>query len=386
MNTKYTLVKRPTSQAEKDKKAAGKRWKGTYYVRWKQADGTYSTAQSTGKIRKDDAEDWCAAQLSKGGPAYDRTTTIEEYGLHFFDWPDGRYALDKKAGGHRVSYRSAQAHRLDMHNHLFRIIGKETPLSEIDRQTTKKLRDVLFTEKKAANTINHIVNTLSVLLQAAEEDEIIPAVPRVYRAGGSAKSRGVLTLNEARTLFAEGTWFDAREKIANELAAATGCRQSEILSLQPDRVTEKYIDIRYVWDWNAWELKDTTKNGDPRIVPISPRIHEKLTDLILDHPHKTGMRFVFYDDSNPAAPYDGTAVTKSLYSALTSIGIAEEERKRRRVVFHSWRHFANSLLVDAGIPETTVRAMVGHHSQEMTMNYYHPTEIDSIIAVQMMLE
>ncbi|WP_026245143.1 tyrosine-type recombinase/integrase [Alkalispirochaeta alkalica] len=313
--------------------------------------------------------------------------TLGKYADGFFDWPDGRYATDRRAGGHRVSHRSAQSHRTDCRNHVLRILGAGTPIADITRQETRRLRDTLFGEGKAATTINHVINTLSVLLQAAEEDEIIQAVPRLYRAGGGTKKRGSLTREEARDLLAtDGAWRNDRERIASEIAARTGLRRSELLGLTADRCHRDYIDVSRVWEPVSWELKETTKGGEARIVPISRRIRSLIVYLLRSSPYRWNLppsqQYVFYHDTNPRAPYDGRELTRGLYHALEHVGMSEEQRQAAGITFHSWRHFANSQMIEAGIPEATVRALIGHQSQAMTMNYYHAQDLARIAAVQ----
>lgn len=381
MNVKlrYSLSKRPTNAAESEKKKAGTRWRGIWYVQWRRPDRGYSSAKSTGHENKADAVAWCESQIdddTAGRP----DVTLGEYTDGFFDWPDGRYVIDRKAGGHRVSYRSAQSNRTDFANHVLRLVPPETLVRDVTRVTTRKLRDALYREGRAPSTINHIVNSLSVVLQAAEEDGIIAAVPRIYRAGGSGQPRGVLSLKEARELFLSGAWRCNQERVANLLAAATGLRQSEVLGLVRERVHRDHVDVCQVWDRNAYKLKSATKNERPRIVPISKEIRRELAYLIHANPH--GRRgYVFWSPS-PDAPYDGSRVTAGLYHALESIGMSEQARKAARIDFHSWRHFANSRLVESGIPETTVRAMIGHQSADMTLNYYHASDLATIAGVQ----
>ena len=64
-----------------------------------------------------------------------------------------------------------------------------------------------------------------------------------------------------------------------------------------------------------------------------------------------------------------------LYAALGAIGIDEEERKARAIIFHSWRHFLNS--VSRGrVPDEKLRIMTGHRTEEMTEHYTHLLEED----------
>jgi integrase len=379
---RYSLSKRPTNAAEKAKKAAGKRWRGVWYVRWRRPDGRYSSAKSTGHENKTAAIDWCESQID--ADVVDRPdVTLGEYSAGFFDWPDGRYAIDRKAGGHRASYRSAQSNRTDFKNHVLRLIPPETLVREITRVTTRQLRDALFREDRAPSTINHVVNSLSVVMQAAEEDGIIPAVPPYLpRRWEGEPSRlpdargGAVTLRR---------WQVARQPRQGRQPPRRRYRAPSVGDSRADagtpRVHREYIDVRRVWDRNAWRLKDTTKNEQPRVVPVSKEIRRELAYLIHANPH--GRRgYVFWDATNPRAPMDPTEMTAALYRALESIGMSAESRKAARVDFHSWRHFANSRLVESGIPETTVRAMIGHRSADMTLNYYHASELAVIAGVQ----
>ena len=261
---RYSLTKRPTSPAEREKKRSGRRWRGVWYVQWKLPGGGYSDAKSTGYENKSDAIDWCEKRIAETRTPEVPDVKLDKYAAGFYDWPDGRYARDRRAGGHRVSYRSAQSHRVNYSKHIKPVRGSMV-VCEIGRRETRGLRDKLFAADLAPSTINHIVDALSIILQAAEEDEIIAAVPRIYRASGGGKSRGVLTPAQVDLLFSEGVWRNTRERLVSLVAAKTGIRQSAILGLTIDRIGPDHIEVQQVWDRNEWRLRDTTKNGEPRI-------------------------------------------------------------------------------------------------------------------------
>jgi len=63
-------------------------------------------------------------------------------------------------------------------------------------------------------------------------------------------------------------------------------------------------------------------------------------------------------------------VTGALYKALEKIGIGEEERQKRNITFHSWRHFFNSTM-RSRVPDSKLKLLTGHRSQEMTERYTH---------------
>ena len=67
---------------------------------------------------------------------------------------------------------------------------------------------------------------------------------------------------------------------------------------------------------------------------------------------------------------------------MEKIGITSEERIKRRISFHSWRHWLNSLLINEKVPLHKVRAIVGHNTDAMTQNYYHADDMSDIRLIQ----
>ena len=63
----------------------------------------------------------------------------------------------------------------------------------------------------------------------------------------------------------------------------------------------------------------------------------------------------------------------SLQKMLLKIGLSKSEQESRKIDFHSWRHFSNSMLRGA-IPDSLLRQVIGHNSQEMTDRYSHLSE------------
>ena len=56
---------------------------------------------------------------------------------------------------------------------------------------------------------------------------------------------------------------------------------------------------------------------------------------------------------------------------MTGIGITEEERTRRYLCFHGWRHFFNTTMRTNNISDGKLQKMTGHKSLEMTDRYTH---------------
>jgi integrase len=65
------------------------------------------------------------------------------------------------------------------------------------------------------------------------------------------------------------------------------------------------------------------------------------------------------------------AIHDSFYRALAAKGIKEEEREKRNITFHSWRHFLNSQLLVNGVNEAKTRKITGHSTAAMTLSITH---------------
>jgi integrase len=91
----------------------------------------------------------------------------------------------------------------------------------------------------------------------------------------------------------------------------------------------------------AFVLRDT-KNGDPRIVPIHPRL---ATCLTFDKPSYFQMNYHFC-------------------KARKAVGMTW-------LKFHDLRHSAASAMANAGVDQFTVGAVLGHKSAASTKRYSH---------------
>jgi integrase len=82
-------------------------------------------------------------------------------------------------------------------------------------------------------------------------------------------------------------------------------------------------------------------------------------------------------------PLTKTSILKQFKAALTRVGITEEERARRNLVFHCWRHGFNSY-VRGKVPDEQLRRVTGHRSEAMTDRYDHVRleSLRDVLAVQ----
>ena len=113
-----------------------------------------------------------------------------------------------------------------------------------------------------------------------------------------------------------------------------------------------------------------------RKLPIAPSLREEILEFMKNSPYKRDDDFVFYTADRNKPYTNNKAILDSFYDALKAIGIPEVERKKRNLVFHSLRHYANTYLRFAGIPDFLIQAYIGHSSTAMTDHYTHISDED----------
>lgn len=128
------------------------------------------------------------------------------------------------------------------------------------------------------------------------------------------------------------------------LAAFTGMRENEILSLKPSDIHDDLI------------LLKNTKNGKPRAIPLNKPAQEALKRLDWDVTYPT--------------------LRKSF----------ERARGDADIRFHDLRHTAASFMVRGGASMVAVRDLLGHSSLSVTSRYSHLAVDDLRREVQKMVK
>ena len=130
------------------------------------------------------------------------------------------------------------------------------------------------------------------------------------------------------------------------LAITTGARKGEILNL-------KWSDIDFQ---NRTALLAETKNGKPRLLPLTQPVIEEL----MRYREKSDV-LIFHSTVSSSTPFD---IKKSWATALEVSGIGHCR-------FHDLRHTAASNLVKSGRTLFEVGTLLGHSSTAMTARYAH---------------
>jgi integrase len=364
----YTLYQRPRANG-----------KPVWYFQTYDEQGCRLPGRSTGKTSKSEARIYCDELLRSGRLSAPKVPTLAEWSSerHWYEWPrDSKEPLCLYARGRLVRSSKdrpavGRGHIDRCFAHLRDYILPSFGQKRLDDITPGQLEEWLFmlaARGFAQKTINNVASAFRTITSEACRLGIITDDPwdRVPLFVGDSKPRGVLTIREALTLMnpasIEQVWNNGRVNYLMSLAAMlTACRQSELLALRWENVHEDHFDIEASWSIRYHE-RGPTKTKLKAPVPIPSYLFEALREFA----QWPGYVFSFTLGRTPAT---GARVTDAFYRALTNIGIDDEERQRRNIVFHSWRRFANTYLRARGLPDAKVRQLTRHRSDAMTDHY-----------------
>jgi integrase len=232
------------------------------------------------------------------------------------------------------------------------------------------------------NTANLAFKILRIMLNYAVKQKLIginPCHGVQMLSINDEKKIEILTSQEVVKLFPAdwgAVWDEAIFFVLNKLAACTGMRHGELLGLRGEFVYKTYIDV--CAQYSRYGYQDV-KTHRPRNIPIPQGMWKDL-ELLLQ---QNGKGYLFSRDGG-GRPVIRKYVYRALYQALERIGIDETERRRRNLSVHGWRHFLNTTLLMANIPDTKVMSVTGHTTKKMKERYTHfdNVKMTDVITVQ----
>jgi integrase len=342
-----------------------------------------------------------AQKLWESGAA---TSSREELGAYLkgFWAPEGRYVSGRSEQGRKLAVK----YQRDMHTcismHVVPWLQKPEVYDEklkrwmagdgienlaIDRWTPGHAEDLMmYLRKKKELTpkrTNDVRKAIAVALgewwkrKGQKERNPMRVVSKYHE---EVPKRLIFSAVEVHNFFAQK--MDPRIWAINALAATGGLRLGECLGLAPDQVKREElgkgkgkvvvyeVEIREKSNWQAGEGLKDPKWKSFGSVPIPSRVGEALTKLIAANRFENG--FVFYGAS-PEYPIDLKKVEEEFARICAAIGIPEEERRRRKLTFHAWRHWYEAQY-RGKIPDHVLREQMRHKSLKMTERYSHVTE------------
>ena len=346
-----------------------------YYVAfWDHERREYTRRRATGQTNQGDADAVARKWLDEGLAA--TTPALYDY-LSDFWAPAGPYAKSRTLRGRPL----AADYLVSMHSAITKHV---LPWLKAVKRTRLQLRDVtagvleqlvlsLHESGLAPRRVNAIRQAVGVPLGEAKRLGLIRHNPMtdVLKLAEPKPRREIFTLEEARKVLG-GPWPDERHRLINMLAAATGMRLGECRGLLAEDLVQDgetwCIVVRH--NWQDGEGLKAPKWGSTRPVPVPARLAASLRELAAANPW--GNAFVFYG-SRGDIPIGKRTVSEAFNTAVRGAGIPEPERRRRRLTFHSWRHWYVATIRGA-IPDHALQALTRHQSERMLDRYSSVTE------------
>jgi integrase len=295
----------------------------------------------------------------------------------FWKFDTSSYIADRIAHGQRATRRHCQ----DMEGRareIESIVGSALLLRDVKRSHLTDLGLQLKAKGLAAGTINKTMSAATTALRWAAANEFIPTDPTKGLRGftGAQRKRGILEPAEVKALFSV-PWEDERARVACLVAATTGARVGEILALQHQDIGQDRLFIRHSFS-NRDGLK-TPKNGEPRVVPLIPKVRSALLRLEAASNHPAGDERYIFAGRYPDRPLDANRILHGMRMALVSMnGVRWDEEEKRQAVlddyarrgidFHSWRHWYAKTMSDR-LEARTVQRATGHKTAAMLEHY-----------------
>lgn len=325
---------------------------------------------STGKTSKTAARAYCydLFKNDKLIPEKKLKLIFKEFAVDWWDWDKCEYLKYAKKR-RKITRRYVHSAQRILDNHILPYFGA-MDLREIEAYAIEKWLDVLFEKGLSQSSVTLYLVILKIMFKEAMRRKIIKNNPAADVAPLKKEivKRGVLNHEEVKSLFdikkKDEIWYDDISYYANLLAACTGMRMGEVLAVRGECLYEDYILVDKQYKLN--DGLSATKTNYVREVVIP----EDLMDELKAMSEANSGGFVFSKNSGKE-PVGQSKIRSALNSALGEIEIDEQQRSERKLCFHSWRHYLNTMMRSNNISDGKLRAMVGHSSAAMTEHYTH---------------
>lgn len=264
--------------------------------------------------------------------------------------------------------------------------GPKVKLSQIDAEAVKRFLKYMNTDAVTSRgkpfsqySIKHHFNTLRNVMEYACRFHYIPADPcrelnQKEKPQLDKRKVDYLSPEDAvrfmRCLESEPLYWRA----FFNLLITTGLRRGEALGLQWADMDAQKLTItvsRSVGVDKTSPTKryiGTTKTGESRTVPISPRVHGLLQTLRKQQEENLMAKlmpnaFVFCAVDNAYMPCYPTEPTRQLRKFIT-------KNKLPNVSPHDLRHTAATLALESGADLKQVQTLLGHSDPSTTLSFY----------------
>lgn len=299
--------------------------------------------------------------------------------LNFWDFENSEYVKKRLLRGFDIKQRNCKEKLGIVRRYWAKYFDADRTVQSL---TSRELDEFLLSLRRdrglSADTVNKTMTAGNMAFEFLIKEGLITSNPlsSVERFKVTAKKRGIPTETEMKKLMdLDWNWTDSVNKLAFKVAALFGLRAGEISGLQVCDIdaTADLLYIRHSWN-DTDKLKDT-KNGDDRIIPIEHGVALELLMNARRNPDYSDTSFVFWSPKVEGQPMWPSSFEDDFYLAMQKIGISEEQRKERNIVFHSLRHYCATQIAQRASLEIAMK-ILGHRTEEMTRLYSeHETQM-----------
>jgi integrase len=314
--------------------------------------------------------------LEGAGVASDNNPLVLDYCLDAWT-RESEYVLSRAMRGVKLSHQYIYGNHSILKKHLS-VALKGMKLRDLSAARVEKALMAMAAAGIGSRTINSALQALRVPVRYFCRLNRLPdPLQYIQPMHQKLRERGILTLAEVQALVAlDMGKDDPRIRAAVLLGAMCGLRLGEyrgLLLSDIDRA-DGLLHIQHNFVEGGEGLKGY-KWGSSRDVPL-PSVVLEAIDACALMPRTSRSPFVLYNDFHDERPVNGKTVNEGFRTMLRRIGINEESRKARNLLFHGFRHTFVSLSRMAGLPDFVVQRLSGHKSVFMVERYSHAEIID----------
>lgn len=246
-----------------------------------------------------------------------------------------------------VNNSTRKEHTKESYKTFFRniqLFRKDVLLSEIDYNFIVKYNNWLKQQNIMPNTIIGRLRNFKAVLNEAKRRKLISENPfDNFKIPPMTNKKGYLTKNDIKKL--EDIKLEGKENKVRDaflFAIYTGLRFSDVTTLKNEHIV------------NGWLKKKMIKTEHKLEIPIDTLFDGKAIGIL--EKYKTAEKF--------SKGIGANGVTNQILKT-----IAQKAKLSRTPTFHMARHTFATILLENGVPVTTIQKLLGHTKISTTMIY-----------------
>jgi integrase len=277
--------------------------------------------------------------------------------------------------GRRYKPSTIRRYELALRRHILPTIG-HLRLVDVDRARVRTLIRAWTLEGRDPSSIRNELDPLRVIFREAIEDSEVTVDPLVKLTlpHGRGRRERVADRAEAQQLLDA---LPVAQRALWTCAFYGGLRRGELRALRWSDVDldAGAIRVSRTMDDKEGEVAAKTEAGE-RTVPLAGILRRALVEHKLAT-GRSGDQLVF--GRTPADPFTSSTVGAHAYAAWKTAGLT-------RITLHEARHSAASYLIEAGLNDLELTAMIGHSDPRTTKAIYGHLFPDSRVKVAAKLD